>query len=173
LVYSNNNEIYLNNFINNADNVYPTGSINIWNSTLKMTYAYNGNTYTNYLGNYWSDYGGSDINMDGIGDTLYSIDSDKDNYPLMMPYENYFGVLAPKSTPTGSISVTSEPSGATIHLEVYAGPSVKTPFTFTDVPVGTYTLELSLDGYEDRSTNVSVMTGETSYVHGILDWLAP
>lgn len=49
----------------------------------------------------------------------------------------------------------------------------KTPHTFAKVPVGIYTLELSLDEYENWSTNVSVMTGETSYVHGILDWLAP
>jgi hypothetical protein len=77
------------------------------------------------------------------------------------------------SEATGTISVTSEPSGATTHLEGYAGPSIKTPHTFSNVPVGIYTLELSLDGHEDWSTNVYVMTDETSYVHAILDWAAP
>ena len=87
---SNNNTIYLNNFINNTNQVHSCGSTNIWNSTEKITYTYNGKQYTNYLGNYWSDYTGSDEDGDGIGDTPYSIDSDKDNYPLMQPWENYF-----------------------------------------------------------------------------------
>jgi hypothetical protein len=47
-------------------------------------------------GNYWSDYGGIDLNStpnqdvpppDGIGDTPYVIDADsQDNYPLMNPF---------------------------------------------------------------------------------------
>ena len=88
---SSDNTIYLNNFINNIINVYSYNSTNIWNSTSKIIYTYNGKTYTNYLGNYWSDYTGSDANGDGIGDTLYSIDGDKDYYPLMERFENYFG----------------------------------------------------------------------------------
>ena len=83
--------IYLNNFIDNTYNVYSSDSSNIWNSTSLITYTYNGNTYTNYLGNYWSDYTGSDADGDGIGDTPYSIDSDVDNYPLMESFENYIG----------------------------------------------------------------------------------
>jgi len=86
---SNDNIIYLNNFINNGDNVHSEGSSNIWNSISEITYTYKGNTYTNYLGNYWCDYTGSDANNDGIGDTPYSVDSDRDFYPLMEPWENY------------------------------------------------------------------------------------
>ena len=56
----------------------------------KITYTYNGNQYTNYLGNYWSDYKGSDADKDGIGDTPYIIDGDKDEYPLIEHFEHYF-----------------------------------------------------------------------------------
>ncbi|MCU4139918.1 MAG: Outer membrane protein assembly factor BamB [Methanophagales archaeon] len=48
------------------------------------------------MGNYWDDYTGSDANGDGIGDTPYSIDSDKDYYPLMRPFEYYFAPEEPK-----------------------------------------------------------------------------
>ena len=89
-MYSSNNGFYLNNFINNAANVYSYESVNIWNSSSKMTYSYKGNTYTNYTGNYWDNYEGIDTNNDGIGDASYSINSEKDNYPLMEPWENYF-----------------------------------------------------------------------------------
>ncbi|MCD6203073.1 MAG: hypothetical protein J7I99_01770 [Methanophagales archaeon] len=61
---------------------------------------YEGKTFKNYLGNYWSDYKGSDTNEDGIGDTPYSIDSDKDKYPLMEHWENYFA-LPPSVFDTG------------------------------------------------------------------------
>jgi len=87
---SNNNIIYLNNFINNTYNAYSYNSTNIWNSTEPITYTYKGSSFTNYMGNYWDDYNGSDANGDGIGDTPYSIDSDKDNYPLIERFENYF-----------------------------------------------------------------------------------
>jgi len=92
-IYSSSNNII---YLNNIRNVYSSyDSSNIWNSTEKITYTYNGKQYTNYLGNYWSDYTGSDADEDGISDTPYSIDSDKDNYPLMERFENYF-VLPPQ-----------------------------------------------------------------------------
>jgi parallel beta-helix repeat protein len=86
---SSGSTIYFNNFANNSNNVRSEDSTNIWNSPQLISYTYNGMKYTNYLGNYWDDYTGTDADGDGIGDTLYSIDRDSDNYPLTMPFENY------------------------------------------------------------------------------------
>ena len=92
IIDSNDNIIYANNFINNTCNAYSFGLANIWNSTEEITYTYKGSTYTNYMGNYWDNYTGSDANTDGIGDTPYSIDGDEDYHPLREPFEIYFAV---------------------------------------------------------------------------------
>jgi parallel beta-helix repeat protein len=94
LWYSSNNKIYFNNFINNTDNVDSHKSTNIWNTTKKITYTQNGSTYTNYLGNYWSDYeekypDAEEIGTTGIWSMPYRLNRDIDNYPLMEHVENY------------------------------------------------------------------------------------
>jgi len=94
------NAIYSNNLVNNGHNAFSDGSVGIWNSPEEMNYTYKGNTYTNYLGNYWSDYTGSDADGDGIGDTPYHTDGDNnDNYPLVEPFEKY--VLGGDTVETG------------------------------------------------------------------------
>jgi len=106
---SNSNTIYLNNFIDNVDQVESYYSTNIWNSIIPITYTYNGKHFTNYLGNYWSDYIGNDENGDGIGDTPYSIDGDKDNYPLMERFENYIVTTpAPNQPPIANFTYSPE-----------------------------------------------------------------
>jgi len=69
---SRNNIIHHNNVINNTIQVY-------------SVFGPNTNTWDNGAeGNYWSDYNGTDINQDGIGDTPHVIDgNNQDNYPLM------------------------------------------------------------------------------------------
>ncbi|CAD6494684.1 MAG: Outer membrane protein assembly factor BamB [Candidatus Argoarchaeum ethanivorans] len=112
------NRIYLNNFVNNTENVLIGGSdtpINIWNSTGPITYTYNGNPYTNYLGNYWgSDYTGSDGDGDGLGDAPYDIPgsaTDKDHRPLMTGFENYISEEAPPApTPPTSFLISGNVS---------------------------------------------------------------
>jgi parallel beta-helix repeat protein len=71
---SSSNHVYQNNFINNTVQAYLyEGTVNVWD---------NGS-----VGNYWSDYNGSDWNWDGIGDTPYVIDeNNQDNYPLVYPW---------------------------------------------------------------------------------------
>ncbi|MGA8848311.1 MAG: NosD domain-containing protein [Dehalococcoidia bacterium] len=91
---SSNNIIYLNSFNNDCNVCSDEQSTNMWDSPEEIAYTYNGNTYTSYLGNYWSDYTGNDADGDGIGDTPYSIDSDADNYPLMAAWESYFVVVS-------------------------------------------------------------------------------
>lgn len=67
------NRIYNNNFINMGLAPYDNGQ-NQWD--------YEGQ------GNYWSEYGGSDINEDGIGDEPYPIPPDgNDNCPFMAPID--------------------------------------------------------------------------------------
>jgi len=87
---SSHNYIYLNNFVNNTNNAYSFKLKNIWNSSWKMIYVYDGKVWESYFGNYWDNYSGPDTNNDGIGDVPYTIDLDKDNYPLMEPFGNYF-----------------------------------------------------------------------------------
>jgi len=70
------NMFYSNSFIDNDQNVQITSTnyTEIWD---------NGT-----VGNYWSDYNGTDTDGDVIGDTPYVIDeNNQDNYPLMKPVD--------------------------------------------------------------------------------------
>ena len=88
-VWGSDNTIYLNNFKNNELNADSWVPANTWNSLDEITYDYHGSIHTSRLGNYWDDYSGSDADGDGLGDTPYTIVGDRDDYPLMEPFENY------------------------------------------------------------------------------------
>ncbi|TAJ45826.1 right-handed parallel beta-helix repeat-containing protein, partial [Methanofollis fontis] len=67
----------------------------LWNSPEERTYRYNGSVHTNFTGNYWSTYNGTDSNGDGIGDEGFEIvENLTDSYPLMERFEGYAAPLA-------------------------------------------------------------------------------
>ena len=78
------NTIFHNNFVNNADQVYSSQPVNVWDEGYPSG------------GNYWSDFNSPDVfsgpyqnetGSDGIGDTPYVIDANNtDSYPLIYPY---------------------------------------------------------------------------------------
>ena len=84
---SDDNQIYLNFFdwINNP--VSSNSSSNTWEAPVKLSYLYHGlvDDHKTYMGNYYSDFYGSDTDDDGIGDTSipYTTDGSNDNYPLI------------------------------------------------------------------------------------------
>ncbi len=90
-------------------------------------------------------------------------------------YDNWIPaiILGYNVTPTpptsGTIKITSDPSGAVIEFdgERAVGPMSITPTTITTSP-GTHTIKLSQDGYQDWSTSVEVTAGGLSEVHGTL-----
>ncbi|RJS89243.1 hypothetical protein CW700_05065 [Candidatus Bathyarchaeota archaeon] len=110
---SDNNVIFLNNFIDNEESFNYDSSTTIWHSLVPMKYVFNGTLYRNYLGNYWSDYEGEDLDGDGIGNTPYSEYKDPiDYYPLMKMFEYYVSTMdftPPKTTISPEGGVYSEP----------------------------------------------------------------
>ncbi|HUU74510.1 MAG TPA: PEGA domain-containing protein [Methanoregulaceae archaeon] len=67
---------------------------------------------------------------------------------------------------SGSISVTSNPSGAMIYLDgTYQGKTlVSNPFYIISVQPGSHVLEISLQGYQDYTSTISVNAGQTTPV---------
>jgi nitrous oxidase accessory protein len=93
---SKNNEVFRNLFTDNQKGMYFCCSarynivfFNVFsnNSIWNADDSVGSNQWDNEnigIGNYWDDYGGTDADGDGIGDTPYTISSNgQDNYPLI------------------------------------------------------------------------------------------
>jgi parallel beta-helix repeat protein len=157
---SNHNLIYHNNFEDNTNNqAYDNTGTNSWDKGASVG------------GNYWSDHTCTGNPSDGS--QPYSINSNSiDHYPFQKQSGWVTDNQLPIADSSGAISVTSSPSGAIIELDCFVGPTITTPYTFTNVPAGTHTIKLSLEGYPDWSTSVHVIAGTTSSVHATLTPMA-
>jgi parallel beta-helix repeat protein len=150
---SNNNTIYLNNFINNSEYFYSHNSTNIWNSPLEITYTYDGSANINYLGNYWDDYTDVDADNDGIWDNPYSINSDKDRYPLMESFENYITQTPTQTLKKGDIVITS-PLEITAKDIYFVGDTLTAKFTVTNSGAKSATFDVFVVGGRDPTGEV-------------------
>ncbi|MEI7433699.1 MAG: PEGA domain-containing protein, partial [Methanomicrobiales archaeon] len=61
---------------------------------------------------------------------------------------------------TGSISVSSGPSGAAVYLDGKS-TGLKSPATLTGISAGGHTVSCSMSGYTDASQGVTVTAGQT------------
>ena len=72
----------------------------------------------------------------------------------------------PSSNPHGQVAVVSAPSGAGVYIDnAYRGI---TPLTVRDVTKGAHTLLIRMSGYQDWTTSVQVVEGETAQVSSTL-----
>jgi len=84
-----------------------------------MDYTYNGSEFTNYLGNYWDNYFGSDADGDGLGDTSVEINSNNEDYhPLMGSFYIFIDSTPPAISNLTYPTEVVEGEGAVINVTV-------------------------------------------------------
>lgn len=142
-----NNTFYHNVFVNNSVNVKFYNNIttggNFWDNGIQ--------------GNYWSDYHGSDVDNDGIGDTPYVIDSaNSDSHPLITPFnEPSITIAPPVYDPPINIPASTFLPQAT------STPAASTPMTD---PTKTETTNPTAQPTESNNPDSSVMIPEFAFV---------
>jgi hypothetical protein len=161
LLSNGSNYIYLNNFVNNTKgNISPYGMSSVQR---KMTWVYVNNTVfdNQTVGNYWSDYNGTDANLDGIGDTPYVIGGVlTDRYPLMVPVDiSSVNVDIPKWTYAPSSSYP-EPS-----LQSEPTPS-NSPTTPSQEPTGTSDLQKEPESFPTKLV-IAASVGSAASIVGL------
>jgi nitrous oxidase accessory protein len=101
-------QIYLNNFVSQPNPVSGAQEDSL-SSPQQLSYTFGDATHTGYMGNYFSDYAGNDVNGTGIGSPVSAYG---DKYPLIRPFENYTNIGAPSSAATPTISTSTAASTA-------------------------------------------------------------
>jgi parallel beta-helix repeat protein len=112
LFETDNNTIHHNNFLSNSKQVTDSSPEPAANGGIHYSIS---QWEDGKEGNYWSNYVGADANLDGIGDTPYSVnEKNTDHYPLMNPVSEQEmtrtinkEIQFPSATPSPSPSPTT------------------------------------------------------------------
>jgi parallel beta-helix repeat protein len=122
-----NQVIYHNNFISNLKDAEGDG----WSSLSSAPVSYGIHVWDNGYpsgGNYWSNYTGTDVNNDGIGDKPYILNQKRnitDRYPLMKPVEvTSEPTLPPSATETTKTTTSIAPTPTSVIISDFNSVAV-------------------------------------------------
>jgi len=172
-VYSNNNVQVTSggttNVFANLVQTVQSGSLSI-SSTPKGAGLYVDNVYkgeTNQI------VGGLAAGTHTVNLKLAGYQSFTNTYGVNPGQTTYASItLVPLQSPsTGDLIVTSSPSGAAVYLNGnYQGVTTSTggPLDITDLTAATYTVVLKKSGYQDYTTTVGIVAGQTAQVAATL-----
>ncbi|MGZ4949843.1 MAG: right-handed parallel beta-helix repeat-containing protein [Halobacteriota archaeon] len=104
-------KIYLNNFINQPNTISEASEGSL-SSPQQLSYTFSAASHHGYMGNYYSDYKGNDVNGTGVGSPA---SANGDNNPLIQQFENYTNISVTNTT-LSSTTATSIASPQTTNV---------------------------------------------------------